>query len=124
MNLHKVGRAFFGGYFIYSGINHFVHRRELAKYAKAKHIPAPDVAVIASGIALVIGGTSMALGLKPRFAAAPIVGFLAAVSPTIHNFWNDTGRNERQHNMVDFGKNLALLSGTLAIAGASGRRDL
>jgi hypothetical protein len=54
----------------------------------------------------------------------PIVGFLAAVSPTIHNFWRDADPNERRHNMVDFAKNLALLSGTLAVAGAApGRHE-
>jgi len=123
MNLHKIGRALFGGYFIYSGINHFLHEKQLARYAKAKHIPAPDAAVIASGVALIAGGAGMALGVKPKLAAAPIVGFLAAVSPTIHNFWSEGDANERQQNMAHFGKNLALLTGALAIAGASGRRS-
>ena len=122
MNLHKVGRALFGCYFIYSGINHFVHEKELARYAKAKHVPAPDAAVIASGIALVAGGAAMALGVKPKLAAAPIVGFLAAVSPAIHSFWKEKDGMERQQDMAHFGKNLALLTGTLAIAGAGSRR--
>lgn len=81
MKLHNIARALFGGFFIYSGINHFIHEKELARCAKAKHIPAPDAAVIASGVALVAGGTSLALGLKPKVGAAPIVGFPAAVSP-------------------------------------------
>lgn len=122
MKLHKIGRALFGGFFIYSGINHFIHEKELARYAKAKHIPAPDAAVIASAVALVAGGTSLALGLKPKVGAAPIVGFLAAVSPTVHSFWNDKDPNEREQNMAHFAKNLALIAGTLAVAGASGRR--
>lgn len=122
MKLHTIGRALFGGYFIYSGINYLVHEKEIAGHARSKRIPSPDVAVIASGIALIAGGAGMALGLKPKVAAIPIVGFLAAVSPTIHNFWNDQDPNERQHNVGDFAKNLALLSGTLAVAGASGRR--
>jgi uncharacterized membrane protein YphA (DoxX/SURF4 family) len=116
MKLHKLGRALFGGYFIYSGINHFLHEKDLAKYAESKHIPASDVAVIASGIALVVGGASIAFGVKPKWGAASIIGFLAAVTPTIHSFWQDGNPKERQHNVVDFGKNIALLSGTLAIA--------
>ena len=122
MKLHKIARALFGGYFIYSGINHLAHTEEIARHAKTKHIPAPEAAVIASGIGLIAGGAGLALGLKPRVAAIPIVGFLAAVSPTVHNFWSDEDANERQHNMADFSKNLALLTGTLAVAGASGHR--
>lgn len=117
MKLHKIGRALFGGFFVYSGINHLIHEKELAKYAKAKGIPAPDAAVIASGIALIAGGTSIALGVKPKFGAAQIIGFLAAVTPTMHNFWNDKNPSERQNNMINFSKNIALLSSALAIAG-------
>jgi putative oxidoreductase len=123
MSLRKVGRALFGGYFIYSGINHFLHEKDLVQYAKAKHVPAPDAAVIASGIALVAGGTSLALGLKPKFGAASVVGFLAAVTPSIHNFWADADPNQRQNNMAHFGKNLALLSGALAFAGGESRHS-
>jgi putative oxidoreductase len=116
MCLRKVGRILFGSYFIYSGINHFLHEKELAQYAKAKHIPLPDAAVIASGVALVAGGASIALGLKPKFGAASLVGFLVAVTPSIHNFWSDGDPNQRQNNMAHFGKNMALLSGALVFA--------
>jgi uncharacterized membrane protein YphA (DoxX/SURF4 family) len=118
MKLHKIGRALFGGYFIYAGINHLIHEKELAGYAKAKSIPAPDAAVIATGIVLIAGGASLAMGVKPKFGAAQIIGFLAAVTPTMHNFWNDKNPGERQNNMIHFSKNIALLSSALALAGA------
>jgi putative oxidoreductase len=70
----------------------------------AKHVPQPDAAVIDSGVALLEGGASLALGLKPKLGAASIVGFLAAVTPTIHNFWRDDHPGERMHNMADFSK--------------------
>jgi putative oxidoreductase len=115
MSLKKIGRVLFGSYFVYSGINHFLHEEELAKYARAKKVPYPDAAVIASGVALIAGGASIALGVKPKFGAASIVGFLTAVTPTMHAFWSGSA-NERQNNMVHFGKNLALLSGALGFA--------
>jgi uncharacterized membrane protein YphA (DoxX/SURF4 family) len=89
---------------------------------KRRKFPKPDAAVIATGVALIAGGASLALGLKPKFGAASVIGFLAAVTPTMHNFWKDRNENEKMHNMVDFTKNLALLSGTLALAGAEGKR--
>jgi len=42
MKIYKVGRALFGGYFIYSGINHFMKKNELAQYAGAKQVPKPE----------------------------------------------------------------------------------
>lgn len=116
MKIYKLGRFLLGSFFVYNGINHFLKRKEIAEYAGAKHVPQPDAAVIASGIALLAGGTSLALGLKPKLGAASVIGFLAAVTPTIHNFWRDEDPGERMHNMVDFSKNLALLSGVLALA--------
>jgi uncharacterized membrane protein YphA (DoxX/SURF4 family) len=121
MKLYKVGRALFGAYFVYTGVNHFLKKKELKQYAEAKHIPQADAAVIATGIAMVAGGASLALGLKPKFGAASVIGFLAAVSPTMHNFWSENNPRERQKSMVDFGKNMALLSGALALAGAEGK---
>jgi putative oxidoreductase len=121
MKLYKVGRALFGAYFIYAGVNHFLKKKELKQYAEAKNIPQADAAVIATGIAMVAGGASLALGLKPKFGAASVIGFLAAVSPTMHNFWSEKNPRERQKSMVDFGKNMALLSGALALAGAEGK---
>lgn len=112
-----IGRMMFGGFFLYNGINHFVKHRELAQYAGAKQVPIPDVAVQASGAMLTIGGASILLGIKPKYGAAAIIGFLAAVSPTIHNFWSQEDPGARQADMINFAKNLALLGGALALAG-------
>ena len=111
-----IGRAMFGGFFLYNGINHFLQAKQLSNYAGAKDVPMPDVAVRASGVALLIGGTSILLGLKPKYGAAAIIAFLAAVSPSIHNFWADEDEGQRMHDIVDFSKNLALAGGALALA--------
>jgi putative oxidoreductase len=121
MKIYKLGRALFGAFFIYNGIHHFMKKNELARYAEAKEVPNPDAAVIATGVALVAGGTSLALGLKPTLGAASVIGFLAAVSPMMHNFWSEEDPAERQKSRIDFGKNMALLSGALALADAEGK---
>ena len=110
MKIYKLGRALFGAYFIYNGINHFKKHEALAQYAQAKNVPNPDAAVIATGVALVAGGASLALGLKPKLGASSVIGFLAAVSPMMHNFWKEEDPGERQKSMIDFGKNTALLA--------------
>jgi len=112
-----IGRMMFGGYFLYNGIHHFVQTKEIAQYAAAKHVPKPDLMVRATGAAMVIGGTSILLGLKPKYGAGAIIGFLASVSPWMHGFWADEDPQAKQADMVHFAKNLALLGGALALAG-------
>jgi putative oxidoreductase len=112
-----IGRILFGGYFLYNGINHLMHKNEMAPYAASKGVPKPDLAVIASGAPLIIGGTSLILGIKPKLGAAAIIGFLAGVSPIMHNFWRDEDPSERQSNMINFLKNTALAGGALALMG-------
>lgn len=112
-----IGRLVFGGFFLYNGINHLKERKSLGQYAGAKNVPIPEVAVVATGVALVAGGTSILLGVKPKLGAAAIAGFLAGVSPVMHNFWNVQDPNQRMNEMVHFSKNLALLGGALALMG-------
>ncbi len=110
-----LGRIVFGGFFLYNGINHFKQRKTMAEYAQAKKVPAPNIAVTGSGVALIIGGASILLGIKPKWGALAIIGFLAGVSPTIHNFWRTEDPNQRMHDVADFSKNLALMGAALAL---------
>jgi uncharacterized membrane protein YphA (DoxX/SURF4 family) len=110
-----LGRMVFGGFFLYNGIHHFQERKNLAQYAAAKHVPMPDAAVIASGGALAIGGASLIAGIKPKYGAAAVIGFLAGVTPVMHDFWNVEEPNQRMNEMINFTKNIALLGGALAL---------
>src|SRR5512142_3321393 len=82
-----IARMVFGGFFLYNGINHFRHRKEMSEYTAAKNVPMADLAVTASGAALVLGGASVLLGVKPKIGGALIAGFLLGVSPLMHDFW-------------------------------------
>lgn len=113
-----LGRILFGGYFLYNGINHFKQRQVLSQYAGAKKVPAPDVAVILSGALLLAGGGSLLLGVKPKYGALAIAAFLAAVSPTMHDFWRAEDPGQRMNDQTHFGKNMALLGAALALMGA------
>ena len=112
-----IGRAMLGGFFVYNGINHFLQAEGLAQYANAKKVPAPKAGVIASGVAMLVGGASLITGVKPKWGAAAVIGFLGTVSPTMHDFWNAEDPQQRQNDMINFSKNLALLGATLALAG-------
>lgn len=116
MNLpFLLGRLIFGGFFLYNGIHHFQERKQMSQYAQMKHVPAPDVMVTATGVALLVGGASILLGVKPKIGALSIAGFLAGVSPVMHDFWKHEDPNQRMNEMANFGKNMALLGATLAL---------
>ncbi|HZQ96070.1 MAG TPA: DoxX family protein [Candidatus Sulfotelmatobacter sp.] len=112
-----IGRILFGGFFLYNGINHLIERKNLASYSASKGVPKPELAVTASAVPLIAGGTSMLLGLKPKWGAMALLGFLAGVSPIMHDFWRNQDPNERMNNMTSFMKNVALAGGALALLG-------
>jgi putative oxidoreductase len=112
-----IGRLLFGGFFLYNGINHLKQRKTLAMYAQSKGVPNPELAVTLAAIPLLIGGTSLLLGFKPKLGAFAILGFLAGVSPVMHDFWRNEDPSERTSNMVHFAKNAALAGGALALMG-------
>ena len=112
-----IGRLLFGGFFILSGINHLRNRKQMTPYAQSKGVPAPELAVTLAGIPLLIGGTSILLGVKPKLGALAILAFLAGVSPVMHDFWRNEDPNERQANMINFMKNAALAGAALALMG-------
>ena len=112
-----IGRLIFGGFFIYSGISHLKERKSMAAYARAKGVPEPELAVTLSAVPLLVGGASVLLGVKPKLGAAALLGFLAGVSPIMHDFWRDEDPETRMNNMIMFMKNMALAGGALALMG-------
>src|SRR5579883_1082539 len=109
-----LGRAIFGGFFLYNGINHFKQLRSMSQYAAAKGVPEPEVAVSAAGALLLLGGASIVLGVQPKLGIAAILTFLGGVSPVMHDFWN-AGPETQQQEMIHFAKNMALLGAAVAL---------
>jgi uncharacterized membrane protein YphA (DoxX/SURF4 family) len=112
-----LGRLIFGGFFLYNGINHIRNRKMMAQYTASKNIPRPEAAVVTSGVMMALGGASLVLGVKPKLGTLAILGFLLGVSPIMHDFWTYQNPNQRQAEMVNFMKNLALAGGALALMG-------
>src|SRR5947209_8810523 len=115
--IHGLGRAIFGGFFLYNGINHLRNVEALEGYAAAKQVEYPHLTVQGSGILMTAAGAALVLGLSPRLGALGVAGFLAAASPKMHDFWNVEDPGQRQSEMIQFSKNIALLGAAIALAG-------
>lgn len=106
-----LGRAIFGGFFLYSGISHFRKADAMEGYAASKGIPAPKAAVIGSGALVALGGLSLLLGVKPKVGAGMIGAFLLGVTPFMHDFWRQDDPQAKMREQVNFMKNVALIGG-------------
>lgn len=107
------GRVLFGGYFLYSAWNHFIHSGGMAHYAASKGVPAARVMVLMTGLLLLAGGAGVLFGVYIKLALGALVVFLAPVTFWIHAFWMETEAQARMGEQVNFYKNLALLGAAL-----------
>lgn len=110
-----IGRVLFGIFFIMSGINHFTNAGMMSGYAKSKNVPLAYLAVVGTGVMLVLGGISVLLGLFPVVGLVLIVVFLVPTSVLIHNFWTVRDPQARAAEQINFLKNLALTGAALAL---------
>lgn len=117
--LHLLGRAIFGGYFLYSGLHHFLDREPLVEQARRKGVAAPDLAVAGSGLLIVAGGLSLLAGTRPKVGAGLIAAFLLGVSPQMHAFWKEQDAEKWMNEFVNSTKNMALIGEQRAGSGAS-----
>jgi putative oxidoreductase len=110
-----VGRVLFGLYWLRAGFHHFTALDPIAEYARGKGTPAPKIAVVGSGIVLLIGGLSMILGAYPTGGIVLLVLFLLAASFHFHSYWRVNDAKMKQIDQINFMKNMALVGALLML---------
>jgi uncharacterized membrane protein YphA (DoxX/SURF4 family) len=109
-----LGRILFGGIFITSGLFFHLAKREMAvEYTRAKGAPLPELSAPLTGIAIVIAGVMVIIGLWVDLAALIIAAFLFATAYWMHAFWKVEDAMERLQEQTHFQKDLALAGGAL-----------
>jgi putative oxidoreductase len=111
--LFLFARILYGGFFLMNGFNHFSKREKYVQFVASKKLPAPMVAVLGSGVLLILGGLSILLGLYPDIGLWLIVAFLVGTTPIMHNFWSVSDPGQKVMQWVQFSKNVALLGAAL-----------
>jgi putative oxidoreductase len=115
--LFVAGRIVLGVYYLYNALHHFTGFDRLTSAVAAHHVPLPSVAVVLSGMLLLVAGVSFLLGVVPKLGTAAAVAFLLPVTLIMHAFWNETDPQARMSNMINFTKNMALLGSSLMFLG-------
>jgi putative oxidoreductase len=79
-------------------------------------LPESDALVRANGLGMVVAGTTMALGIKPRLSALALAGMLVPTTLAGHRFWEQEDEQGRKMQETQFLKNSATLGSLLQIA--------
>ncbi len=111
--LFLLGRILFGGYFIMNGYNHFKNLSGTTGYAQSKGVPSPKLAVIVTGLLLVLGGLGIVFGVFPRLAVLLLELFLIPVTFKMHQYWKISDPMQKMGEQINFNKNIALIGATL-----------
>ncbi len=113
--LFLLGRILLGGYFVFNAFNHFANSKMMTGYAASKGVPAPAMAVLGTGVLLLVGGLSILTGFQTTIGLGAIILFLLGVTPMMHNFWAINDPQVRMGEMVNFTKNSALLGAAIML---------
>lgn len=119
--MHLAGRVLFSLVFIMSGMNHLMQLDNMARYAQSKGVPAPKAAIVLSGIVIMLGGLSIALGWHRFIGAGLLAIFLVFTPVMMHQFWKETDPTAKANEMAHFLKDTALAGAALVIAYYAGQ---
>jgi putative oxidoreductase len=103
------------GIFIYGGWGAFSRPGGRPKLVAAAGIPQPEQAVVLNGALMILAGLLLGLGIAPRIAAALLLGSLIPTTLVGHAFWKEESGPEFEKQMLQFLKNLGLISGLLMV---------
>ncbi|TNY36285.1 DoxX family protein [Thermomonospora catenispora] len=110
-----IGRILFTAIFLGSAVGHLTATDAMARYAQAKKLPQPRLAVQVSGVYILVASVMLILGIWPDLAALALVPFLLMTAFIFHDFWTATDPGARQQEQTQFLKDVSLAGGALAL---------
>ena len=116
-----IGRLALVAIFVMSGVGKLMGLSGTAGYIASKGLPAPMVLAVLAGVAEVLLGLAIAIGLKTRLSAYALAAFTLAATVLFHDFWTMEGA-ARMQNMISAQKNLAIIGGLLVLAAVGAGR--
>lgn len=113
---HSVSRLLLSSIFVSSGLDKLMHREKTAQYMASKKMPAIPLFLGAAAATEIACGLALIAGWRPRTAASVLSLFLVPTSLVFHDFWNSKDEAERQLQLIQFMKNVAIMGGLLQIS--------
>ena len=112
------GRVLFAYFFgAVAGIGHIRRTKMMEGYAKGAGFPIPAVAGWPTGVWLIAGAASIALGIWPDIGALMIAAFLIPAAMFFHAFWKLEDPQQKQPQTQFFWRNMIGLGSCLMMFG-------
>ena len=116
-----LGRPMLAYGFVSGGLQAVKSPAGLVGLSEKAGIPAADKVVPATSVTMMVAGTTMALGIKPRLSALTLAGCLTGLTYTLDGFWCETEERPRRIKRQTLVTNVEILGGLLAVAAASSK---
>jgi uncharacterized membrane protein YphA (DoxX/SURF4 family) len=110
-----IGRILFALLFLGSAFGHLTKADAMAGYAASRGLPQPKLAVLGSGVLMLVGALLVLLGIWIDLGALLLVIFLIPTAVLMHPFWKETDAMAKQNEMIAFQKDIALAGAALLI---------
>jgi len=111
-----VARVLTAGLFVSGGWSTMTKPGRRVKAPTRIGLPESEILVRANGAGMVVAGSAMALGIKPRLSALALAGMLVPTTLAAHRFWEEEAEQGRVQQQTHFLKNAAALGALLEIA--------
>jgi putative oxidoreductase len=117
-----IGRIALIVLFVMSGISKFTDIAGTAAYVASKGLPAPTALAVLAGLAEVVGGLLIVVGLQTRLVALALLVYTLIAAYFFHDFWHLPQGAERLDAMIHAMKNLSIAGAFLMLAGSGAGR--
>lgn len=108
--LTVAGRVMLAIIFLMSAVgNKIPNFNDVAAYMASEGVPMPQVMLFGGIVFLIAGSLSVIAGYKAKIGAGLLLVFLVLATYFFHDFWTFEDASEKQQQMIQFMKNLALM---------------
>ena len=115
------GRLFIAFMFVFSGINKAIYFQHGLEEVKAKHLPFPRLALLATIVVQIVCGGAIIIGHFTVIASAMLALFTLATALVFYDFWNRQG-SERTIMFTGFLEHISIIGGfAILMAAGPGR---
>lgn len=112
-----IGRVLFAAVFVGGAVGHFTQTAAMAAYTESKGVKPGRLAVLASGVWMLVGAALVILGVWADLGALLLAAFLLPTAVIMHPFWREQDPQLKAGEQVNFNKNVSLAGAALALFG-------
>ncbi|MFD9409992.1 DoxX family protein [Streptomyces sp. NPDC059989] len=103
-----IGRLLFIGLFVASATAHLTKTQQMAGYTASRGVPMPVVATVVSGVVMLAGAVSVAVGLWADLGVLALAAFCFSAAVLMHAFWKESDPQARMMEQTQFFKDIGL----------------